>query len=116
MLPSVIEIVQNTDRTIEGQVTDTQDGKPLDITGWTIQLTVKRHRHDPEAPLLIKSTATGGGITVTDAASGKLEIKFDATDTANLAGDYAHEVTRTDAGNRERIEYGRFRVLKSMTP
>lgn len=65
MIPRVIEIVQRTDRTIDAQVIDTQDGQPIDITGYAIQLTVKRDRYDPLASLLTKSTATGG-ITITD--------------------------------------------------
>ncbi len=115
MIPRVIEIVQRTDRTIEGQIVDTQYGQPIDITGYAIQLTVKRDRYDPLPPLLTKSTATGG-ISITDPTNGKLSISFAAADTADLAGDYAYEIARTDTGNRERIEYGRFRVLKSLTP
>jgi hypothetical protein len=36
MFPGLIEIVQNTDLTIEGQVIDVSTGEPIDLTGFTV--------------------------------------------------------------------------------
>jgi hypothetical protein len=115
MIPGLIEVVQNTDEVVPGQIVDLLTGQPENITGHTIHLTVKHHEFDRDPPLLLKTTAAGGGIVVTAPTTGNLEFRFAANDTKNLAGDYFYEVARIDAGNRKRIEAGRFRVLSSIT-
>jgi hypothetical protein len=115
MIPGLIEVVQNTDEVVPGQVVDLLTGEPEDITDQTIHLTVKPHEYDRGPALLLKTTDTNGGIVKTDATAGKLEFRFAPADTKNLAGDYFYEVTRLDAGNRKRIEAGRFRVLPAIT-
>jgi len=114
--PSLIEIVQQTDLTIQGQVVDTSTNQPVDITGCTLELAVWQTAEDPGPPLLLKTTQPGGGITFITPTSGILDIAFAEADTANLVGDYAYEITRTDPGNRRRLEYGLFRVFKTLTP
>lgn len=115
MTPGLIELVQNTDAVVPCQVVDLLTGDPEDITGYTIRLTVKRTEYDPGPPLLVKTTDPGGGIVITAPTTGNLEFRFAAADTMALYGDFFYEVTRTDTGNRERIEAGRFRVLKTIT-
>lgn len=62
------------------------------------------------------SKAIGTGITITDAAAGKLAIEILSADTAGLTGkDYVHQTKMTDAiGQTYTISYGKAVVQKSL--
>lgn len=56
---------------------------PQNITGWTLWFTAKRRVGDADPGVLQKST-TGGGITITNAATGLGTVNLVPADTAAL--------------------------------
>jgi hypothetical protein len=63
-----------------------KDGAPVDLSGATLRFTAKRGRLEPDADaVLSKSTAGGGGITITDAPGGIARVDVLPADTDALA-------------------------------
>lgn len=88
------ETYQNTDVILQVAVLD-QDGNVFSLVGVpTIVWSLSRELGCD--PVLI-TKSLGGGVTITDAAGGKLEIKIDAADNITLSGIYEHELTVTDS-------------------
>jgi hypothetical protein len=73
-------------------ITDSSTKAAVDLSGaaitWALGITVKA------TPIVTKTV--GSGITITDAANGKLSVALVPTDTAKLAGRFYHEVQITD--------------------
>jgi hypothetical protein len=66
-------------------------------------------------PLIEKSANPGGGITVVSAPGGLIEINIASSDTANLKGDYYHELEVVDsAGNIQTVLVGTMTVLRAL--
>jgi hypothetical protein len=71
------------------ECTASEDGVDLVLTGASIYFAVRasapdrRTTSDADA-LIAKSTAVGGGITITDGAAGEFEIEFEKADTNGL--------------------------------
>lgn len=79
------------------------------ITGWSLQFTLRKNYGDATA--LVTKTV-GAGITVTDATNGVFKITLASADTANLAlGNYVYDVERTDVGNRTVLSIGNLNIL-----
>lgn len=71
-------------------------GEALDITGASLEWGMAPRAADDAT--LRKSTEGGGGeIDVTDPAGGLLTVYLDPADTAELHGEYRHELRMTDA-------------------
>lgn len=86
------------------QTSDTNT-TPVDITGWTFAMTVKRQAADTTASVITPT------ITTLVAASGTLKAVFAAASTANLDGDYIFDLWRTNAGSVTCLCSGRFSVI-----
>lgn len=89
----------------------------LDITGAVIKWVIS-HKitagNPNRSPLLAKSTVTGG-IVVTDASNGLLEVTITDTDTEFLHGDYYMELEVTDtSGNKTVQSTGVLTLLKNV--
>jgi predicted RecA/RadA family phage recombinase len=79
------------------------------ITGWSLQFTLRKNYGDTSA---ILTKTIGAGITVTDVTNGVFKIALANADTANLApGVYVYDVERTDAGNRTVLTIGYLNIL-----
>lgn len=78
-----INIPAGADVTLNGQIRSRTTDAPLDITGKTLKLTVKRHANDADADAVF-SKSTTSGITLTDAANGAYSVTIDAADTVKF--------------------------------
>lgn len=109
------------DRVLAFSVVD-EDVSPevaLDLTGATIRWAMSLV--DPNSglaspnPTLEKSTATGG-VTITDAENGEVEVAIADTDTDSLPpGEYYHELETVDAsGNVTVVATGTITLLQNL--
>lgn len=77
---------------------DTAGSPPKDLTGLDIKYALSRFDDEGNflvGPVLTKDVA-GGGIIVTDAVNGVLEVTFLKVDTQALAGDFYFELEAFD--------------------
>lgn len=81
-------------RTMAFTVTDEDagDGSPKDLTALTIKFALSSISPSGQysTEYLVQKTSGGGGITVTDATAGELEVDLDPADTASLGGRDVH--------------------------
>ncbi len=93
------------DRTFAGtHQTSSTDDTPIDITGWTITVTIKKGA----------TTITKSG-TVTSGTDGEYSWTLAAADTVSLAvGDGAIDVWRTNAGAATLMGIGTFSILQDV--
>lgn len=65
-------------------------------------------------PALVSKT-TAAGISITDAPAGKLIVTLEPADTADLKGDFVHELEIVDgSGAKATALDGRFRLLEDL--
>jgi len=83
------------------------------ITGWTLQFTVRKAYGDAAA--LITKT-TGAGITITDATNGVFTVSIASADTLDLEQRaYVFDIQRTNSGNRTVLTIGNLTLLPEVT-
>lgn len=70
------------------------DGDPINLTGYTATLGVKREFSDEEEVLTLTS---GDGLTLGGSA-GTIDIVITAAQTADLSGTYRYSLTLTPSG------------------
>jgi len=90
------------------QTSDTNTA-PVDITGWTFSLTVKRRASDTTASVITPTN------TIVTAASGLVKSVFAAADTLLLEGDYEYAFWRTNSGSASCLSTGYVSVLDTVT-
>lgn len=81
-------------------LTDPDTGGAYNLTGCAITFTVKAALTDPDSSALLRKT-TGAGISILDAAAGRLAIYPGAAETAALSPDrhyYLDLIVRDAAG------------------
>lgn len=94
-----------------------KDGVPLDITGAIAQFWASKLKNGKfsSTPVITKSSANGGGITMTDAFSGALTVRLEPEDTDGLAGEYYVELQLVDVTGDVATAYtGTMTVLKDL--
>lgn len=75
-----------------------------DITGWSLRYELCT---ETEVEVFFKDNSSGGGITITDAPNGVLQVDVDAGDTsAESPGKFKHELRRTDVGDEAQLVHG----------
>jgi len=80
-----------------------------DITGWTLQFTVRKQYGDTTA-LLAKTV--GAGVTITDATNGVFTVALASAETTGLdLRAYVYDIQRTNAGNRTVLTIGSVTLL-----
>lgn len=100
------QVVKGEDFSILWTVqTSASSTTPVDISGWTFALKVKRKASDAD-PSVITPT-----ITIVTAASGTVRSSFAASDTALLDGDYVYALWRTNSGAAACLATGLFSVI-----
>jgi|GEM_PF-3642108 len=88
-----------------GFVYQMTNGTPIDLTGDTMRMGIRRHATDATEQLLL--TTENGGIEIVDAANGKFNVTIEYDALRRLApGDYVHSLIRIHAGERLRIWSG----------
>jgi len=92
LLPeNALQVIKGASRTLQLTVTDTC-GKPLDITGARVLMTVKERIEDRN-PLIYKTSDTSAQIVITVPRHGIAEIYLIPADTIHLAvKDYVFDV------------------------
>lgn len=89
------------------------DGTAKDISNANaIEYYIKDQLADSDANALLTKTLSGGGVTITDATNGKLEISIETGDTSGIAvGSKSHLLRVEDSdGDRVTVFTGSFTV------
>jgi len=88
----------------------------VDLTAATFAWAMSKKSASAVAPqgaaLLTKALASG--ITLIDAATGRIDITLDPADTESLAGTYYHELQMTDTGVVSTVLYGSVTIVKDL--
>lgn len=92
------------------QFTITQAGAPFDITGLTIEITLKGSPQDDDSTGTLLSTATGE-VTITDGPNGIGEVDISSTVTAAPATGRFFKLEVVNAGKRNTAGYGNYKVI-----
>lgn len=80
-------------RTWTRRITFYRAGVPVDITGWTIELTIKQRTNDPDPPKAERTV--GSGITLLAQSGdtlGQADARFNVGDVTCDAGSYIVDV------------------------
>lgn len=86
-----------------------EDETPIDITGGSAELVIRRGIPGSSAALTLTSES-GGGLTIT-AEDGLITVAITRTQSAQLSGRYVYDLHFTDAGdNRSRLVQGTVNV------
>lgn len=89
-------------------VDPTNNNAPVNIGGFTIQMTVRRRPTDP-------NVAMQGVAAITDAVNGKYQFEFAHAQTVALtSGAYYYDIQRTDTGSEGVIATGSFLVKQEV--
>lgn len=87
------------------------DGTSKDLTSATAEWLLFENESDLDADALLTKTTGGGGISITDAANGKLTVSIDTNDTSSLVGQKHHRLRVTDSdGDRVTVFTGTFTI------
>lgn len=87
------------------------DGTKKDISNGSAEWLLLASASDDDANALLTKTKSGGGITFTDAANGKLEISIETNDTDGHVGTQHHRLRVTDSdGDRVTVFTGSFTI------
>jgi len=88
------------------------DGVAINITGYTVFLTLKRNKYDADAAAAISKTITAHS----DPTAGLTVISLTAAETAALNGTYYYDLAyRTGAGVIKTIDSGVFTFKEDTT-
>jgi len=89
-----------------------EDDANIDITGWTIFLTIKAKADDPDSSAVISKTIT----TFSDPTAGIAEISLTPTDTNQAIASYVYDIqVKTNVGEIYTIVEGILTITKDIT-
>jgi hypothetical protein len=112
LTPAEYEIVCYQGATLDKTFTAAQDGTPINWTGYTAKLQVRRYP-DSDAVLTL---ATGGQGITTLTNDGKVSIVATATQTGAItAGNYVYDLELTSGTYVVRLVQGAFTVQAQVT-
>ncbi|MEY9404450.1 hypothetical protein ABIA00_002455 [Bradyrhizobium ottawaense] len=81
------------------------DGTPIDLTGSTMKMGIRRHAADVAEEMLL--TTENGGLTITDAVNGKFTVLIKQSQLVLLdLGEYEHSLIRIAGTQRMRVWSG----------
>ena len=81
-----------------------QTATPQDITGWTLEFTVRR---DPESFVVTFTKTTDDDVSIIDGGLGQVDVYIHAGDTSNLSeGVYYYTLRRADTGFHNDLAHG----------
>ena len=91
---------------------ENEDGARIDITGWTIFLTVKAKTDDLDAAAIISKTIT----VFSNPTAGEAEISLTPTDTNQAIASYVYDIqVKTNVGEIYTIVEGILTITKDIT-
>ena len=89
-----------------------EDGARIDITGWTIFLTVKENANDLDSAAKISKTIT----VLSNPTNGEAEIELTSTDTAQTIENYLFDIqVKTDDGEIYTVLEGVLTITQDIT-
>lgn len=114
MRPAVVHFTDLVEGdTLSFKITLTDDaGDPIDLTGTTTEMDIKRADES-----LVLTLTIGDGITYTDAAGGEMTIEVDAADTANFDPQYIYryDVQWTNGTTVRTLAWGTIQTIEQVT-
>lgn len=94
-------IREGEDAVVAITITD-ENGTPIDLTNYTLKWQAARSRKQV-TPLIEKTDDTGGGLVVTDALNGELDLVLDSIDTEGIVGSLYHEMAILDVDDKLKV-------------
>lgn len=103
-------------------LTDNTTGDPVDLVNCAITMRVRRTVE--AAAVLLEVSTANGGLTITDAAAGQIELRVEADDTLTAFPQNRHQpavyvydliIDRASPANREPGTSGKVRVDPQIT-
>jgi hypothetical protein len=92
---------------IRGFVYQTVDGTPIDLTGNTMRMGIRKHAEDTTEQMEL--TTENGGLQITDAPNGMFTVYIAQEALERLqTGDYDHSLVRSAGSYQLRIWSGTF--------
>lgn len=88
------DIIEGDDKSFNLTIRDAQ-GNPLDITGWTVFVTVKEDTSETDANALISKDITSHD----DPSAGKTSFTFTSSETDGITGTKEYDVQTKDTAN-----------------
>ena len=108
-----LKFFQGEDILLQLTIVD-DDGAAVDITGYTFTCTILANYGD--ATPVAGPYTIGSGITIIDAATGRVDVAIPDGDTDGLdAGPYVYDVKRSNEGAEAIEAYGAFELLPAAT-
>lgn len=95
-----------------------KDGIAVNITGGTFKFTVKENLKDADEDAKISKATGGSGITITDAANGKLSVSIATGDTSDLESEttlWEYDLQITLGGEVATVATGAFLIKPDVT-
>ena len=106
-----IEMVSGDAVVIEITVLDETTGAAVNLAGCTATFALAR----ANSRRILVTKSASSGVSIADAANGRIDVSIDAADTATKAGNYSYELQITDsAGNRSTPLYGTLTIVQDM--
>ena len=87
------------------------NGNPYNLTGYTMKMTVKRHKDDLDADAVI-GTKTA---TIVAPATGVGVFSFSSSDTNKTAGKYYYDVEISKSNDKKTVILDEFIILQDIT-
>jgi hypothetical protein len=103
---AIVNIIVQNDADFYRQFTyQYVSGAPIDLTGNTLRMGVRRHAKDVAEDLLL--TTENGGLAIVDAPNGLFTVRMTQEQLERLpTGDYEHSLIRLDGTQRLRVWSG----------
>lgn len=103
--------IEGDDFTYSLTFTDSDDNA-LDITNWTVWLTLKDHPSDADSDAKFQKKVTSH----TDPSNGKTEITVESSDMEDREGVYYYDMQyKDDSGNVVTFLWGKINIRKGIT-
>lgn len=104
------QVIENRRFLIQFTVTD-ETGAVVDITGATVNFTVKK---DVDDAANVFQLTVGSGITLTDPTNGVMQVAGVPADTDGNDGQHIYELDMTLGGNNDSLRIAEFFIRKKV--
>jgi hypothetical protein len=92
---------------------ESETGPPIDITGWTWEMQIRKRVDDPA---ILTLTSDGNGIDLIDETNGIIEINVSSADTEALEpGTYKYDLEYTNGTETVRLLEGDVEITAQIT-
>ena len=114
MYTKMIEVFQGDSLEIQGTVSDSS-GNAVDLTAFTLRMTVKRYEED-ETPTISKSSDVSGEIDKALSPTNAFTGKITPSDTSEMSGAYVYDIEASQGAlTKKTLAHGIFYVKMGVT-